>query len=94
MPKKKFSSEQIIAKLRQIQVQLAQGKSIAFTCKQAVSRIQEKYGLSERHACRLVSQPRGTQRAVWLPADHRLAEYWLLVDCHSLRALSVEAARL
>jgi len=29
-----------------------------------VSRIREKYGLSERHACRLVSQPRGTQRYV------------------------------
>jgi hypothetical protein len=29
MPKKRFSSEQIIAKLRQIEVQLAQGKSIA-----------------------------------------------------------------
>jgi transposase InsO family protein len=27
-----------------------------------VSRIREKYGLSERHACRLVSQPRGTRR--------------------------------
>jgi hypothetical protein len=29
MPKKRFSPEQIIAKLRQIEVQLAQGKSIA-----------------------------------------------------------------
>jgi transposase InsO family protein len=27
-----------------------------------VTRIREKYGLSERHACRLVRQPRGTQR--------------------------------
>ena len=35
MPKKKFSSEQIIAKLRQIEVQLAQGKSIALACKDA-----------------------------------------------------------
>jgi putative transposase len=35
MPKKRFSSEQIIAKLRQIEVQLAQGKSIALTCKEA-----------------------------------------------------------
>ena len=32
--------------------------------RQAVSGIQEKYGLSERHACRIVSQPRGTQRYV------------------------------
>jgi transposase InsO family protein len=29
-----------------------------------VSRIREKYNLSERHACRIVSQPRGTQRYV------------------------------
>jgi hypothetical protein len=29
-----------------------------------VAGIQEKYGLSERHACRIVSQPRGTQRYV------------------------------
>jgi len=35
MPKKRFSSEQIIAKLRQIEVQLGQGKSIALTCKDA-----------------------------------------------------------
>jgi len=33
MPEKRFSSEQIIAKLRQIEVQLAQGKSIALACK-------------------------------------------------------------
>ena len=35
MPKKTFSSEQIIAKLRQIEVQLARGKSIALACKEA-----------------------------------------------------------
>ncbi len=35
MPKKRFSSEQTIAKLRQTEVQLAQGKSIALACKDA-----------------------------------------------------------
>jgi len=35
MPKKRFSSEQIIAKLRQIEVQLAQGKSTVLACKEA-----------------------------------------------------------
>ena len=35
MPKKRFSPEQIIAKLHQIEVQLAQGKSIALACKDA-----------------------------------------------------------
>ncbi len=34
MPKKRFSPEQIIATLRQIEVQLAQGKSIALGCKE------------------------------------------------------------
>ena len=35
MPKKEFIPEQINAKLRQIEVQLAQGKSIALACKDA-----------------------------------------------------------
>ena len=30
--------------------------------RQAVKGIREKYGLSERHACRIVGQPRETQR--------------------------------
>jgi hypothetical protein len=34
MPKR-FTPEQIIAKLRQIEVQLAQGKTIALACKDA-----------------------------------------------------------
>jgi transposase-like protein len=50
MPKKRFSSEQIIAKLRQIEVQLAQGKSIALACKdtaiseQSYFRWRKEYG--------------------------------------------------
>ena len=35
MPKKVFSPEQIIAKLRQIEVLIAQGKAVALACKQA-----------------------------------------------------------
>lgn len=30
--------------------------------RQAVEGIRTKYGVSERHACRVVNQPRGTQR--------------------------------
>ena len=38
--------------------------------RQAVDAIQEKYGLSERHACRIAGQHRGTQRYMpTLPAD-------------------------
>ena len=32
---KRFSAEQISAKLRQIEVQMAQGKSLALDCKEA-----------------------------------------------------------
>ena len=32
--------------------------------RQAVEAIREKYQLSERHACRIISQPRGTQRYI------------------------------
>ena len=34
MPKKKFSAEQIVTKLRQVEVLLAQGKTIAVACKE------------------------------------------------------------
>ena len=47
MPKKRFSSEQIIAKLRQIEVQLAQGKSIALACKDAAISEQSSGTKSE-----------------------------------------------
>ncbi len=123
MPRKRFSPEQIVTLLRQIEVATAQGKSISIACReagisdqsyfrwrkeyggldldqakkmkalerenahlkrlvadlslekqvlkdivsperrrQAVVGAREKYQLSERHACRLVGQPRGTQR--------------------------------
>lgn len=39
MPKKRFSSEQIIAKLRHNEVQTAQGKSIALACAGARSTV-------------------------------------------------------
>ncbi len=38
MPKKSFGPEQIIAELRQIEVLVAQGKSVAVTCKEAGNR--------------------------------------------------------
>jgi len=37
MPKKRFSPEQIIAKLHQIEVHLAQGRSMALACKEATA---------------------------------------------------------
>ena len=43
MPKKSFSPEQIIAKLRQIEVLVAQGKSVAVACKEAEISEQTYY---------------------------------------------------
>ncbi len=45
MPKKRSTPDQIIAKLRQIEVQLAQGKSIALACKDAAIS-EQNYGTS------------------------------------------------
>src|ERR1700693_1255494 len=98
MPKKRFSAEQIVTLLRQIEVSMAQRKPTPVACRdagislqsfyrwrkeyggleidqakrmkdlerenvrlkrrQAVERIRGKYGLTERHACRIVGQPR------------------------------------
>ncbi|ACL62515.1 hypothetical protein Mnod_8384 (plasmid) [Methylobacterium nodulans ORS 2060] len=46
------------------------GRSELERRRQAVAGIREKYGLSERHACRIVGQHRGTHRYVpTVPAD-------------------------
>ncbi len=69
MPKKRFSSEQIIANLRQIEVQLPQGKSIALACKdaaiseQSYFRWRKEYGgLQIEHARRLKDLERENAR--------------------------------
>ena len=76
MPKKRFSSEQIIAKLRQIEVQLAQGKSIALACKdaaiseQSYFRWRKEYGgLQIEQAKRLKDLERENARLRRLVAD-------------------------
>ena len=76
MPKKRFSSEQIIAKLRQIEVQLAQGKSIALACKdaaiseQSYFRWRKEYGgLQIGQARRLKDLERENARLRRLVAD-------------------------
>jgi hypothetical protein len=47
MPKERFSPEQIIATLHQIEVQLAQGKSIVLACKEAPSQNRTKGRVSQ-----------------------------------------------
>ena len=75
MPKR-LSSEQIIAKLRQIEVQLAQGKSIALACKdaaiseQSYFRWRKEYGgLQIEQARRLKDLERENARLRRLVAD-------------------------
>jgi putative transposase len=89
MPKKRYSSEQIIAKLRQIEVQLAQGKSIALACKdaaiseQSYFRWRKEYGgLQIEQARRLKDLERENARLRRLVADLSL-EKQILKDVAS-----------
>jgi len=58
MPKKRLSSEQIIAKLRQIKVQLAQGKSIALACKDAAISEQSYFRWRKEYGGLQIEQAR------------------------------------
>mgnify|MGYP001577362165 CR=1 FL=1 len=76
MPKKSFSPEQIIAKLRQIEVLIAQGKSVAVACKEAEISEQTYYrwrkeygGLRLDQAKRLKELEKENQRLKRLVAD-------------------------
>ena len=89
MPKKRFTPEQIIAKLRQIEVQLAQGKSIALACKdaaiseQSYFRWRKEYGgLQIEQARRLKDLERENARLRRLVADLSL-EKQILKDVAS-----------
>ena len=89
MPKKRFSSEQIIAKLRQIEVQLGQGKSIALACKDAAISEQNYFrwrkeygGLQIEQARRLKDLERENARLRQLVADLSL-EKQILKDVAS-----------
>ena len=73
---KRFSPEQIIATLRQIEVQLAQGKSLALACKDAGISEQSYYrwrreygGLQLEQAKRLKELERENARLRRLVAD-------------------------
>ena len=50
MPKKAFTPEQIVAKLRQMEVLLSQGKTIALAAKEA--------GITETQDCRILGYAR------------------------------------
>ena len=84
MPKKSFSPEQIIAKLRQIEVLVAQGKSVVVACKEAEISEQTYYrwrkeygGLKLDQAKRLKELEKENQRLKRLVADLSLDEAML-----------------
>jgi transposase-like protein len=89
MPRKRFSSEQIIAKLHHIEVHLAQGKSVALACKdaaiseQSYFRWRKEYGgLQIEQARRLKDLERENARLRRLVADLSL-EKQILKDVAS-----------
>ena len=76
MPRKSYTAEQIIAKLRQIEVLVAQGKSVAIACKesgiseQTYYRWRKEYGgLKLDQARRLKELEKENQRLKRLVAD-------------------------
>lgn len=82
----KSSAEQIVLKLRQIEVQTAQGKSVAVACKEAEVSEQSYYrwrkeygGLQVDQARRLKELERGNGRLRRLVADLAL-EKQVLAD--------------
>ena len=76
MGKKRYTPEQIVAKLRQIEVLVAQGKSVALACKEAGISEQTYYrwrkeygGLRLDQAKRLTELEKENQRLKRLVAD-------------------------
>ncbi len=79
--RKNWSAQQIVAKLWQIEVQIAQGKSLALDCKEAEisgqnsHRRREEYGgVAGERAKRLKSLERENARLCRLVADPSLKE--------------------
>ena len=87
--RKNWSAEQIVAKLRQIEVQMAQGKSLALACKEAEIAEQSYYrwrkeygGAAIEQAKRLKDLERENARLRRLVADLSL-EKQILKDVAS-----------
>jgi hypothetical protein len=87
--RKNWSAEQIVARLRQIEVQMAQGKSLALACKEAAISEQSYYrwrkeygGVAVEQARRLKDLERENTRLRRLVADLSL-EKQILKDVAS-----------
>ena len=84
MPKKRSTAEQIVSKLRQIEVSLSQGKGLAAACKEAAISEQSYYrwrreygGLKLDQAKRLKDLERENSRLKKIVADLSLEKAML-----------------
>src|SRR3954449_3100292 len=98
MARKGFTPEQIVAKLRQIEVQLSQGRSIALACRDAEISEQSYYrwrkeygGLQLEQAKRLKELERENSRLRRLVADLSL-EKQVLKDVAQGNSFSIRGA--
>jgi transposase-like protein len=74
MPRKRYSAEQIVTKLRQIKVRVAQGRTIRQTCKETEITEQSYYrwrNYRDSDVCRVAPPPsptsaKGAQKMGWL----------------------------
>ncbi len=96
--RKNWSAEQIVAKLRQIEIQMAQGKSLALACKEAEISEQSYYrwrkeygGVAVEQAKRLKDLERENARLRRLVADLSL-EKQILKDVASGNLVQPRAA--
>jgi putative transposase len=84
MPKKRSTAEQIVSKLRQIEVALSQGKALAAACKEAAISEQSYYrwrreygGLKVNQAKKLKDLERENARLKKIVADLSLEKAML-----------------
>ena len=86
MPSKKDKPEEIIGKLREVEIMLAQGASTAEACRRiavseqtsarrrrCIDHLRRALLVSERRICRVLGQHRSTQRKVPRGADDEQA---------------------
>lgn len=79
MAKRRHTPEQVIKKLGEAEVAMAEGGTVAEAARrigvaeQTFYRWRNEYGVSERRACRVLGHPRSTQRYKPIPAEDEKA---------------------
>src|SRR5829696_8378278 len=86
--RKNWSAEQIVASLRQIEVQMAQGKSIALACKEAEISEQSYYRWRKEYGGVAVEQAKRLK-----DLERENARLMTLIDEHTRECLALKVAR-